>query len=65
MTRKNDQQSAPGLKALMTRNADILQPPVQWLLQEVLEQEMTDSTGAAKGGRCEGRQDWPRRLPSA
>ena len=67
MTRKNDKQSVPELKALMTQNQDLLQPLVQWLLQEVLEQEMTDSIGAAKGERCEGRQSYrsgyyPRRL---
>jgi len=44
-----------------------MQPLVQWLLQEVLEQEMTDSLGAAKGERSEGRQgyrsgSYPRRL---
>ena len=56
MTRKNDQQNVPELKALMTQNADLLQPLVQWLLQQVLEQEMSDSLGAAKGERTEGRQ---------
>jgi len=39
MTRKNDKQSVPELKALMTQNQDLLQPLVQWLLQEVLEAE--------------------------
>ena len=67
MTRKNDQQSVPALKALMTQNQDLLQPLVQWLLQEVLEQEMTDAIGAAKGERCDARQSYrsgydPRRL---
>ena len=67
MTRKNDKQSVPELKALMTQNQDLLQPLVQWLLQEVLEQEMTDSIGAAKGERCDARQSYrsgyyPRRL---
>ena len=67
MTRKNDKQSVPELKALMMQNSDMLQPLVQWLLQEVLEQEMSDAIGAAKGERCEGRQSYrsgyyPRRL---
>ena len=67
MTRKNDKQNATELKALMTQNADMLVPLVQWLLREVLEQEMTDSLGAAKGERSEGRQGYrsgyyPRRL---
>jgi transposase-like protein len=67
MTRKNDKQNAPDLKALMVQNHDMMQPLMQWLLQEVLEQEMTDTLGAAKGERSEGRQGYrsgyyPRRL---
>jgi len=67
MTRKNDKQSVPDLKALMVQNQDLMQPLMQWLLQEVLEQEMTDSIGAAKSERCEARQGYrsgyyPRRL---
>lgn len=67
MTRKNDKQDTPDLKALMVQNRDLMQPLMQWLLQEVLEQEMTDSLGAAKGERCEARQGYrsgyyPRRL---
>ena len=58
MTRKNDKQNVPELKALMTQNADMLQPLVQWLLQEVLEAEMSDSIGAAKSERTEGRQGY-------
>ena len=56
MIRKNDKQNVPELKALTTPNADMLAPLVQWLLQQVLEQEMSDSLGAAKGERTEGRQ---------
>jgi putative transposase len=67
MTRKSDKQNAPDLKALMVQNHDMMQPLMQWLLQEVLEQEMTDTLGAAKGERSEGRQGYrsgyyPRRL---
>ena len=58
MTRKNDKQNVPELKALMIQNADLLQPLVQWLLQQVLEQEMSDSLGAAKSERTEGRQGY-------
>ena len=58
MTRKNDKQSVPELKALMTQNQDLLQPLVQWLLQEVLEQEMSDAIGASKSERTEGRQGY-------
>ena len=69
MTLRKDKQNAPDLKALMvqSQNPDFLQPLVQWLLQEVLEAEMTDALGAAKGERCEARQGYrsghyPRRL---
>ena len=67
MTRKNDKQSVPDLKALMVQNSDFMQPLMQWLLQEVLETEMTDALGAAKGERTEGRHGYrsgyyPRRL---
>lgn len=67
MTRKNDKQNAPDLKALMVQNHDFMQPLMQWLLQEVLEAEMTDSLGAAKSERSEARQGYrsgyyPRRL---
>ena len=67
MTRKNDKQSVPELKALMTQNQDLLQPLVQWLLQEVLEAEMSDALGAAKSERTEGRHgyrsgSYPRQL---
>jgi len=58
MTRKNDKQSVPQLKALRTQNQDLLQPLVQWLLQEVLEAEMSDAIGAAKSERTEGRQGY-------
>lgn len=67
MTRKNDKQNAPDLKALMLQHSDFMQPLMQWLLQEVLEAEMTDALGAAKGERIEARQGYrsgyyPRRL---
>ena len=67
MTRNRDTKPLPELKALMVQNQDLMQPLMQWLLQEVLEQEMTDVLGAAKGERCEGRQGYrsgyyPRRL---
>ena len=67
MTRKKHKQSVPELKALMTQNQDLLQRLVQWLLQEVLEQEMSDSLGATKSERTEGRQgyrsgSYPRQL---
>jgi len=62
MTRKNDKQIVPELKALMTQNADMLAPLVQWLLQEILEAEMSDSLGVAKGERSVGPAGLPQRL---
>ena len=67
MTRKNDKQNVPDLKALMTQNQDMMQPLVEWLLQQVLEAEMSEALGAAKSERCEGRLGhrsgyYPRRL---
>ena len=40
MTLKKDKQNAPDLKALMAQSPDpdFMQPLVQWLLQEILEQ---------------------------
>ena len=67
MTRKNDKQSLPELKALIVQNQDMMQPLVEWLLQQVLEAEMSEALGAAKSERCEGRLGhrsgyYPRRL---
>ncbi len=40
-----------------------MQPRIQWLLQKVLQTEMTDVLGAAKGERSEGCGGYyPRRL---
>lgn len=58
MTRKKSKQNASELKALMLQNPDYLQPLVQWLMQEVLEEQMTEVLGAAKGERSEGRQGY-------
>ncbi len=58
MTRKKSKQNQPQLKALMLQNPDFMQPMVQWLMQEVLETQMTEALGAAKGERSEGRQGY-------
>src|SRR6516162_2855557 len=43
------------IKSLLASDKDFLKPIVRAVLQEVLEQEMTDTLGAAKGERIEGR----------
>ena len=43
------------IKNLLASDKDFLKPIVRAVLQEVLEQEMTDTLGAAKGERIEGR----------
>lgn len=59
MTRKKSKQNAPTLQALMTRSdADWMQPMVQWLLQEVLEAQMSEALGAAKSERSPNRQGY-------
>ena len=43
------------IKSLLASDKDFLKPIVRAVLQEVLEQGMTDTLGAAKGERIEGR----------
>jgi transposase-like protein len=43
------------IKSLLASDKDFLKPIVRAVLQEVLEQEMTDTLGAGKGERIEGR----------
>jgi putative transposase len=43
------------IKSLLASDKDFLKPIVRAVLQEVLEQEMTDTLGAEKGERIEGR----------
>jgi hypothetical protein len=40
---RNEKQNAPALHASMVQNHDLLHSLVQWLLQKVLEAEMTDA----------------------
>jgi transposase-like protein len=58
MTRKNRKQNTADFKALMLQNPDFVQPIMQWLLQEVLESEMSDALGAAKSERTDTRQGY-------
>ena len=43
------------IKSLLSADKDFLKPIVRAVLQEVLETEMTEALGAAKGERVEGR----------
>jgi len=43
------------IKSLLSADKDFLKPLVRAVLQEVLEAEMTEALGAAKGERAEGR----------
>jgi putative transposase len=43
------------VKALLTEDRDFLRPLVQTVLQELLEAEMTEALGAAKGERTAAR----------
>ena len=43
------------IKSLLSADKDFLKPLVRAVLQEVLEAEMTEALGAAKGERVEGR----------
>ena len=43
------------IESLLSADKDFLKPLVRTVLQEVLEAEMTDALGAAKGERAEGR----------
>jgi putative transposase len=43
------------IKALLAADGDFLKPIVRAVLQEVLEAEMTEAVGAAKGERTDGR----------
>src|SRR6516165_7312424 len=43
------------IKRMLSDDKDFLRPRVRTVLQEVVESELTDSLGAAKGERAEGR----------
>jgi putative transposase len=58
MPRKKRNTNVVDLKAALSEDADLLRPLVQGLVQEVLESEMTECLGAAKGARTDGRQGY-------
>jgi putative transposase len=55
MTKKNVTLSREELKRVMTEDPNFLRPLVETVLQEVLEAEMDECVGAAKGARSETR----------
>lgn len=58
MPRKKRNTNVVDLKAVLGQEADLLRPLVQSLVQEVLEAEMTECLGAAKGERTDGRRGY-------
>jgi putative transposase len=55
MTVKNGTRRATDLKALVASDPDFVRTLMRTALQEVLEAEMTETVGAAKGERTDGR----------
>ena len=55
MTVKQFKPTLAQVKELMQGDEDFLKPMVQAVIQEVLEAEMSEALGAAKGERSEGR----------
>ena len=55
MTKQQIKLSKEEIKSLMEEDTDFLKPMVQFIVQEVLEAEMSETVGAEKGERTEGR----------
>jgi putative transposase len=55
MTMKQSKPTMAQVKELIQGDGDFLKPMVKAMLQEVLETEMSETLGAAKGERSEGR----------
>lgn len=58
MTKNESKLSKEEIKLLMEQDTDFLKPMVQFVVQEVLEAEMSEAVGAEKGERTEGRQGY-------
>jgi hypothetical protein len=58
MTKNENKLSREEIKLLMEQDTDFLKPVVQFVVQEVLEAEMSEAVGAEKGERTEGRQGY-------
>src|SRR6478736_4804867 len=55
MTRKRDKQGSEEIKAIIAQEGDFLRPLVRTVMQEIMEAEMSETVGAQKGERVEGR----------
>ena len=55
MTRKRDKQGSEEIKAMIAQEGDFLRPLVRTVRQEIMEAEMSETVGAQKGERVEGR----------
>lgn len=58
MTKKEGRPALVDVKALLAENADLLRPLVESAVQAVLEAEMTEALGAAKGERTAARRGY-------
>ena len=58
MTKNENKLSREEIKLLMEQDTDFLKPMVQFVVQEVLEAEMSEAVGAEKSERTEGRQGY-------
>jgi hypothetical protein len=58
MTKNKNKLSKEEIKSLMEKDPDFLKPMLQFVVQEVLEAEMSETVGAEKGERAEGRQGY-------
>ena len=55
MTRKKSNRTTDEIKAMMAEDGEFLRPMVRTVIQEFLEAEMSETIGAQKGERTEGR----------
>jgi len=58
MTKSNVAVTREELKRILSENEDFLRPMLQTVIQELLEAEMDDCVGAAKGERTEMRRGY-------
>jgi transposase-like protein len=58
MSRKEIKPSRARIKAMLSQEEDFLRPLMKAALQEVLEAEMDEALGAAKGTRDPARQGY-------
>jgi putative transposase len=58
MTKRQRKSGMIDVKALVAEDEEFLRALVRTALQEVLEAEMTEAPGAAKGERAAGRQGY-------